>query len=1067
MKPIKLKISAFGPYAGTMPEIDFEQFEEKGLFLISGDTGAGKTTLFDAICFALYGETSGTYRDTRKLRSEYADDNTKSFVDFYFSHQGKNYHIYREPSYDRKKLRGEGVITEKEKATLYCEGATPIEGVANVDSAVRELLHIDVNQFKQVAMIAQGEFYHLLNAKTDERTEILRKIFKTEGYQKIEVILKERMDDCYGRKKETENSMIQYFGDVTAKEESELSDELDQMKKRIGAGKVVWNPKELLDILDRLLDSDNRELAAKEKETDEEEKDLEEKKNILATAETNNNFIDRYEALSAEKEKLENRREEIKELEANTARTKLATREVKPVYDAWTGKQNEVADTKRKREEAEEELKNAGERLKNAKAKEEESLKAVPGVEELKNRINKINEDKEKYEQRDILSLKVNELRKTESLLKEEKEKLEEAEKNLKDKITSLEQEISALKDSPDKLNGLKNNGEKLESLKGDIDKIIADKIPAYEKLRQSLKEKQANFEEKQKEYDSARDKRQTAEAALERCRAGILAKGLKEGDKCPVCGSTHHPEPAMLPEESVTEEEFKELQEQEKAAQNEKEVVLLVTEKERATFESMEEQLKSDLLICLENKILGNEEAGAEKLGNERSIEELTVQIHEAQKKMEKQLLENIQQKKAAGKECERLEAAQEQLKDARGKETEELEKKTKDHAERSQNNKTDLAEKNALFLTLSNLSYDNWATACAESDKFRTEAENIEAAIVGAQKEKAEAEKAEAGVNAKIGTLKEAYEKQQQEAEKLGGEYTNILKNKGFADEEEFLAHVAPEEDIAADEKIINQYKQSVETNTVQLKQAEADAKDKTRIDIDAIRETVKVQNEKVEKLRNQKNEISYRMQNNLDKQKTILGQQADLEKFRKDHMVYMRLYELVKGKTGKGKITLEQYIQAAGFDAIIRASNRRLFPMTDGQYELFRQEDSLGKQSNTFLDLEVYDHFTGHKRPVGNLSGGESFKASLSLALGLSDTVSSNLGGIQMDALFIDEGFGTLDRKSMDNAMEILLNLSGANKLVGIISHREELIANIPQQIKITKGKNGSQIVVDTGL
>ena len=166
-------------------------------------------------------------------------------------------------------------------------------------------------------------------------------------------------------------------------------------------------------------------------------------------------------------------------------------------------------------------------------------------------------------------------------------------------------------------------------------------------------------------------------------------------------------------------------------------------------------------------------------------------------------------------------------------------------------------------------------------------------------------------------------------------------------------------------------------------------------------------------------------------------------------------------------KAKITFEQYIQAAGFDNIIAAANRRLLPMSEGQYELCRKEDSDDKKSKTILNLEVRDNFTGHKRPVGNLSGGESFKASLSLALGLSDTVSSNMGGVQMDALFVDEGFGTLDRKSIENAMDILINLSGTDKLVGIISHREELMENIPQQIRVTKTKNGSRIEIDSGF
>ena len=236
---------------------------------------------------------------------------------------------------------------------------------------------------------------------------------------------------------------------------------------------------------------------------------------------------------------------------------------------------------------------------------------------------------------------------------------------------------------------------------------------------------------------------------------------------------------------------------------------------------------------------------------------------------------------------------------------------------------------------------------------------------------------------------------------------------------------------------------------------------------VDIAGIQEEIARQEAKVNLLRQQKNELGYRLQNNQDRYRNISELKPKLEQYRKDHAICQRLYNLVKGMTGKGKITLEQYIQAAGFDAIIAAANRRLYPMSEGQYELFRQEDSLGKRSNTFLDLEVLDNFTGHRRPVSSLSGGESFKASLSLALGLSDTVSSNLGGIQMDALFVDEGFGTLDRKSIESAMDILINLSGKNKLVGIISHREELMENIPQQIRIKKGRNGSQIAIDTGL
>ena len=225
MKPVKLIMSAFGPYAKETLPIDFEQFEEKGLFLISGDTGAGKTTIFDAICFALYGKTSGTYRDENNLRSEYAKGSEKSFVEFYFTHQGKQYHIRRTPSYERPKQRGEGNISEKETVVFYCEDELPVEGKKEVNARVEELLHINFNQFKQIAMIAQGEFWNLLNAKTEERTKILRTIFQTEGYENIKDKLQERKNKSLLDWKKTKDSMLQYFRDTGAAEESAYAEE--------------------------------------------------------------------------------------------------------------------------------------------------------------------------------------------------------------------------------------------------------------------------------------------------------------------------------------------------------------------------------------------------------------------------------------------------------------------------------------------------------------------------------------------------------------------------------------------------------------------------------------------------------------------------------------------------------------------------------------------------------------------------------------------------------------------------------------------------------------------------
>ena len=314
---------------------------------------------------------------------------------------------------------------------------------------------------------------------------------------------------------------------------------------------------------------------------------------------------------------------------------------------------------------------------------------------------------------------------------------------------------------------------------------------------------------------------------------------------------------------------------------------------------------------------------------------------------------------------------------------------------------------------------------------------------------------------------TLEKSLAKENKEEEERKQKLEAAVKKNQFESIEEMLGFVLSEDEIAEADEEISSYKQEVSTNNKQLEDAEKDAHGRKIIDVEQLKEKCDSQNEEVTKKREVSNSIKNRLKGNEDKLEKISSQESELEKARKENGICTRLYNLVKGTTGNGKITLEQYIQAAGFDGIIAAANRRLLPMSDGQYELYRQEDSLGKKSNTFLDLEVLDNTTGHRRPVGNLSGGESFKASLSLALGLSDTVSMNLGGIQMDALFVDEGFGTLDRKSIENAMDILINLSGNGKLVGIISHREELMENIPQQICVKKTKDGSKLTIETGL
>ena len=376
-------------------------------------------------------------------------------------------------------------------------------------------------------------------------------------------------------------------------------------------------------------------------------------------------------------------------------------------------------------------------------------------------------------------------------------------------------------------------------------------------------------------------------------------------------------------------------------------------------------------------------------------------------------------------------------------------------------------LTEANTSLKNIGELAFDTWEKADERKKEAEEKAKELINNIKAADEKKNAAETAVAEKKASIATLEESLERLQKDENELEDNLYNKLKEYGFDDIETMKLFIVSDEAIEAADEEIKGYETAVELNKTQLIQAKKDAEGKILTDVDVLNKEVDGQRDIVNASRSRKTEIDLRITTNSDKKTNIENQIEKLESARKNNTIMKTLYDLVRGQTRNGKITLEQYIQATGFDGIIHAANKRLLPMSDGQFELFRQEDSLGKRSNTFLDLEVLDNHTGHKRPVGNLSGGESFKASLSLALGLSDTVSTNVGGIQMDALFIDEGFGTLDRKSIENAMDILLNLSSTNKLVGIISHREELKENIPQQIKVTKTRAGSVIDVDLGV
>ena len=1060
MKPGKLILSAFGPYAGKV-EIDFSIFDEKGLFLVSGDTGSGKTTLFDAICFACYGKASSDRRDTKSLRSEYAKDSTDSFVDFYFTHQGKNYHVYRTPQYERRKLRGDGTVSVKESAILYRDSESPIEGIREVSAAIEQLLHINLNQFKQIAMIAQGEFWDLLNAKTDERTTILRTIFMTDGYKNIEYKLKDRMDSAFVAFKDAEKSIIQFFHGAKADENSEQHETLEELKIRADRSASAWNISEMLNCL-AALEAEDKML---EKGVNQELKDAECAQKVLQKelnlAKTNNGFVERLRNLEAKKTELDTKKTEIAEKEKELEKQLLAVNKVKPAYDNWKNQVKAIGTAKEEIIRTEKAFNDSNDAFRTAQNRFKESKKREKEKEELAVKVEQITKDEKKYSDREGIISKIRELKEASKEINEEEKKLRNEEKELKEEITTLKKTIKELKNKPAEHEKMTAEINALKNLIAKVKEVIDKQIPEYDKKDKALKKNREIATKSVKAYEEAQKKRSEAETILDGCRAGILAELLKDGEACPVCGSKNHPAPAKLPKKSITEAELEELKENEEDARRNKEKTVSEAESAKTALDTYGDSLRTNILDCLENDIYGaNDVDGLD-------LSELVDRLETEKSDLDKTLESIEKEEKQLQADVKALEAANTSLESAQGERTNEIEEKKSENAEAKRQNAVDLAGAEATRDGLASLQYESWAKASKARTLAKDTIKEIEDAISTATKAKEDAANNEASLKAKLEEQKSNIKKMRTEEGNLKQKFENLLETNKFSDEQEFLGFVVDEETISDSQEEIKEYHEEVKSTNDQLKTAKEDAKGKKLVDITELSEQAAYKDDEVKALRNRQNIIKNRRDKNAEVAKNISDQKTGYEKAKAAHTVCTRLYKLVKGDTGTGKITLEQYIQAAGFDGIIVAANRRLIPMSEGQYELYRQEESLGKKSNTFLDLEVLDNFTGHRRPVGNLSGGESFKASLSLALGLSDTVSSNIGGVQMDALFIDEGFGTLDKKSIDTAMETLLNLSGSNKLVGVISHREELIENIPQQIKVSKGKEGSKVTVETGL
>ena len=938
MKPLKLTISAFGPYAGKT-EIDFRKLGDSGLYLISGDTGAGKTTIFDAITFALYGEASGNTRESGMFRSKYAERSTPTYVEMEFLYRGEIYIVRRNPEYDRLKERGEGVTTQKANAELiYPDGRPPVTKVKEVTRAIVELIGLDRNQFGRIAMIAQGDFLNLLLAKTEERSKIFREIFHTKLYETFQNEVKLEHSAVQRQYEDAKKSILQYMDGI----DGGANQAFEELRNRMRENSSLGLMSELVTHLEQMKECDKKTLESSAGAILELEKRLEEVNRLLGSAQTKAQI---KTEIAQKKEDLKEREELLKTL------SYVEGKEVQ-----WS--------------------------------KESEAF-AV--------RIEAIRREIPQYE---ILA----KLQRESTKLAEEALKVQEDLRQKNEEIATLDEELAQVRQQ---LDVLKNNDLMRKEMEFELASVKAKKealqefsdiLYEHQMLVQKLQQAQLQYTTESAVYNEIETSYRAMEQAFYDAQAGILAAQLKSGEKCPVCGSTHHPQPAEPAKHAPTEEGLK------------KEKKKMESQNKKRTDASAEASAKKAMAQASEQQVF----TLARKLFH--CFQGEVFSLSDEQKN---HIFEELLQQAAAGLEsaCAELEQCKGAIESIR----KQAELKAKLEA-----TIPEMEERSDLLKLKIQAGEKKIAQLNSQQEALFQHQNQIKTGLMYSDEQTAKTRISE------LENEKSCLEKQHLEEKKT----YEVCRNE-------------VDECISAIRALEAQLDENVTENAENLGEEQ--------------RELV----QSIKELREQQEDIRSRYLNNDKAKANIDKRRCELEKIEQRYQWLRALYDTVTGKSMSGsqdKIMLETYVQMKYFERIIARANTRFMSMSGGQYELKRRVEAGNRASQSGLELNVIDHYNGTERSVKTLSGGESFKASLSLALGLSDEIQSSAGGIQLDTMFVDEGFGSLDEESLNQAIKTLSELSEGKRLVGIISHVADLKERIDKQIIVRKNRaGGSRIEV----
>ena len=1036
MRPIKLTISAFGPYASKQV-IDFEELKGRNIFVISGKTGAGKTTIFDAISYALYGEASGESRETDSLRSHFADDNTETYVELEFELRGEKYTVNRVPKQKKKKARGEGYTEKSADATLTLPDGKVITKVKNVTDKIIEILGITREQFKQIVMLAQGEFKKLLLADSVEREGIFRKIFNTYDFEKIQAELKDKAANLSKNRTKSKHEMEINLKNIKGEHDIVIDEYVDFPL--------------VIEKLKDLLERDNNIYKTLNEEGKEVDNNLQVKNQEKAIIETNNNLIKEKEIIAKALEELLSKEDEYKNKSKTIIDGKNA-KEVKYIED-------KLIETTKKLTKREEDYNLSLKNIDSLKLKQEEANKLLQ-IEESKEcdreklsvEINNLNKLEEKIIELDSLNNKVMHLKQSAENSKlqiiNNKKETEELKKSKEEKELQLK-DIATLETKKVELESdIKAKNKTLDEVR-ELFKVIRSFQNTYIEHNNKAKE----YKEFEVEYKKVKENYEKMDDLYKKEQAGILASKLQENEPCPVCGSTNHPNKATIKEnlKIPTKEELKVAKENlDKLEKENLEKInnLTTLNSNKTTYLEQVNNHLSMLSATLNiDKTFNSETA--------KVVKNLGTELKSVIDKLKDELLkviDKISLKEKIEKELNLItttinerEQSLIKLEECEKNYTTELTQnitKIDEYKKEIPENITDLKTLNNLIEVKTkelNISKEKLA-------KLRLENENL-------------AKKLE-GENSTSKEINKSIEELKLEIANNKANFNEAIKEQGFD-------NIQTYEDAKLQISMVESLEKEVENYNSELKLTKAKQEDiinKTKdmvfMDITTIDEEIKsIQNDKKE-LESKLRELHAIIVGNKTILKNVENLNIEFKEIEEEYKVVGELADLANGKKAP-YISFERYILASYFEDIIEAANIRLEKMTGDRFSLIRKTSKSKGAGQKGLELEIYDNYTDSSRDVSSLSGGESFKASLSLALGLSDIVQSNAGGVSLDTMFVDEGFGTLDPQSLDNAIDSLLELQRGGRLVGIISHVEELKERIDAKLEVTSTSKGSKV------